>query len=424
MKKKKVMASLVLSAMMVGTLGTSVSASTWKPDTTPGTSSAGGFGQTGGLGIVTRERHEDLFLVAVPTSARSFRFYADPTGNTLDAGVGTFQFQNQAQKWSEKPQLLKDKDDTAVDKLDIAEGRDPLSNFVVAYNAGSRTVDLTVDANIILADAFGNTVDNDILSVETVAHVIADRTNYNPLVSADFINWKIGDSPTAPGNTYTGAIQQSNLTSWVVHIPSAKTSASNPDWIRTESLQTPAGLQYTKDFAVSLEEYNANESDENKYNEFKYPVALFRLKGNTLKPESDTWDIDGLTARLSVKWEIKDPANEKPQVDQVVVITDIENGNKVPVTLGKGSDKMNGISSVLWKVPAEVDPNGVGFTQELLGSLVKYVPTSGNTGNLVYDETALRTLYNYANLNGTEMQITFIAPGKDPVIKSFNLFVY
>lgn len=427
MKKKKVMASLVLSAMMIGTLGTSVSAASWKPDGTPGTSEVGGQGGTGGVGIVTRERHEKLFLVAVPTSARKYEFYADPTGSTINDGE-KFQFQREDQTWTENFMVEGDAE-AGYEKFKIDKGRKNFSNFVVAYNAGSKDVKLSVSANVSIADATGGPIDNDgLLNVEVLSTVLdaakrADYKNYDNLDETDFKNWKIGQSEALKEQIAAegGAIQQDSKTLWQIDLDG--TPAADAKWLGTETVYSPGGIKYTKDYAVKLEDFNATTTPDKVQKEFKYPAALFVLKGEANKPESPVWDMD-VVARLAVKWYITDPTASGPSIEQSIVITDIENGNKVPVSLGRGDGAMNDISSVKWVVGAEEDPNGVGFTQELLGSLVKYVPSSGSTGNLVFDESALRTLYNYESLNGATMVVEFSKPGVASKTVTFILWVY
>lgn len=432
MKKKKVMASLVLSAMMIGTLGTSVSAASWKPDGTPGTSEVGGQGSSSGVGIVTRERHEELFLVAVPTSARKYEFYADPTGSTLDNNA-KFQFQREAQKWVEKDEKT---GDVLSESLQIPAGRENFSNFVTVYNAGSKDVILNVSAVPSIRNAAGGTVtpEKEMITIDVKATVLKNRpTDGQSVTEASFKNWKVGDTfMTAKAALEEGrAVQDANTkTLWSVKIPGTKAvvkgqelPADDHKWIGTETVYTPGGVKYTKDYSISLETYNSSAKDKEKLKEFKYPTALFALTGDAHNPDYYMWDED-ITARLAVKWYITDPTASGPSIEQSIVITDIENGNKVPVSLGKGEGAMNDISSVKWVVSAEEDPNKVGFTQELLGSLVKYVPSSGSTGNLVFDETALRTLYNYESLNGATMVVTFTKPGVESKTVSFVLWVY
>lgn len=434
MKKKKVMASLVLSAMMIGTLGTSVSAASWKPDGTPGTSEVGGQGSSSGVGIVTRERHEELFLVAVPTSARKYEFYADPTGSTLD-NKEKFQFQREAQKWVEKDEKTGN-ENPANEQLTIEPGRANFSNWVTVYNAGSKDVILNVSAVPSIRNAAGGTVtpEKEMITIDVKSVVLKNRPNDGKNLTTDsFKNWKVGNTAvtaeTALNNGW--AVQDKDTkTLWSVKIPGRKAVSEGQElpadahkWIGTETVYTPGGVKYTKDYAISLETYNSSAKDEEKLKEFKYPTALFALTGNALNPDYYMWDAD-ITARLAVKWYITDPTASGPSIEQSIVITDIENGNKVPVSLGKGDGAMNDISSVKWVVSAEEDPNKVGFTQELLGSLVKYVPSSGSTGNLVFDETALRTLYNYESLNGATMVVTFTKPGVESKTVSFVLWVY
>ena len=160
MKKKKIMASLVLSAMMVGTLGTSVSASTWKPEGTPGVSAVGGHGTGNGSGVVQREKVEHCFLVAVPTTMRRLSFFADPTGSTLDQTVGgTFQFQNEKQTWDGEEW--------------IEEGRAKYSNYVAVYNAGSTDVTLSVTPSVTM-----RTISGPVTNGFTTFRVVMDMMAY------------------------------------------------------------------------------------------------------------------------------------------------------------------------------------------------------------------------------------------------------
>lgn len=442
MKKKKVMASLVLSAMLVGTLGTSVSAtSAWKPDGTPGTSNTGGQGIGSGVGIVTRERHEELFLVAVPTSARKYEFYADPTGKTLDNN-DKFQFQRENQKWEELDAKTGDPVVGDTDPFAIVQGRENFSNIVAVYNAGSKDVELNVSAIPSIRNAAGTTVTPekemiDITVVSTVLNTGKRASNADTGLGNGTSTTAFGYcTPTSKGLanvSYTNnttvanargyAVQDANVkTMWKVSLPGTKADA-DPDWIGTETVYSPGGIKYTKDYAVSLETYNSTAKDEEKLKEFKYPVALFALVGDAKNPSYYMWDED-ITARLAIKWYITDPTATGPRIEQSIVITDIENGNKVPVSLGTGAGAMNDVKSVKWVVSPEEDPNHVGFEQELLGTFVEYVPTSGSTGNLVFDQAALRTLYNYESLNGSLMVVTFEKPGVEDKTAQFVLWVY
>ena len=442
MKKKKILASLVLSAMMVGTLGTSVSAATWKPDNTSGVSSTGGSGGTTGSGIVQYDRVEKLFLVAVPTTARQYRFYADPTGNTLTSGK-TFQFQNEEQKWVENPQYQEERDNgTKVPQTltEIQKGDADISNFVAVYNAGSVDVTVNVDARLSFSSAEnGMTIEdeNGVLGVRVVAKRLeaTDRQAATPFaVNTDTFTRALATDSADYRNTIKkkgGAVQSlKTSTLWEIDLPAAEVG-SNVDageavWITKEDTLSSTGQKVTKDVAVSLEDYNAQHIDEKKLTEYKYPVALFALTGYATDRDDDFWKQD-ILARLVVKWDIRNNATKDtaPTVDPVVTITDLKDGNFVPVSLGSGDKGMNTVSSVQWVVdPGQDSSNPAGFRQELLGTQVTYQPLTATTGNLVFDQMALMTLNRYEAYNGSKIVVTFSAPGKADVQKTFQLWVY
>ncbi len=431
MKKKKIMASLVLSAMLVGTLGTSVSASTWKPEGTPGTSAVGGQGNGTGSGVVQREKTEHCFLVAVPTSMRRLSFFADPTGQTLDTAVGgTFQFQNEVQTWEGNPW--------------IDRGRSQYSNAVTVYNAGSVPVTLKVSPvvtmrtiNGAVANGYNGDTTDPLLKVNVTATVIGSTSpTYGDVISGNTVtnagtNFYSDPAPVASTTPLTWAREVSK-DKWQIRIPAGDAS---DEWLKSEELLTAAGVRYTKFSPVTLEEYNAaaklNDEllnagkpmdttiakDEKSLSKFEYPAAVFRLYGEANHEDDPTWDILDLTADLNLVWEIKDETSVAPEVEQIVVVTDLVNGNKVPVNLGKGDQAANAVTSVLWDVP------GVG-QMELLGTFVEYVPTSGSEGNLVIDQEALRTWYNAPDLNPATLFITMTKANGEKVNLSTRIFVY
>ena len=291
MKKKKIMASLVLSAMLVGTLGTSVSASTWKPEGTPGTSAVGGQGNGTGSGVVQREKTEHCFLVAVPTSMRRLSFFADPTGQTLDTAVGgTFQFQNEVQTWEGNPW--------------IDRGRSQYSNAVTVYNAGSVPVTLKVSPvvtmrtiNGAVANGYNGDTTDPLLKVNVTATVIGSTSpTYGDVISGNTVtnagtNFYSDPAPVASTTPLTWAREVSK-DKWQIRIPAGDAS---DEWLKSEELLTAAGVRYTKFSPVTLEEYNAaaklNDEllnagkpmdttiakDEKSLSKFEYPAAVFRL---------------------------------------------------------------------------------------------------------------------------------------------------
>lgn len=428
MKKKKIMASLVLSAMMVGTLGTSVSASTWKPEGTPGTSAVGGQGNGTGSGVVQREKTEHCFLVAVPTSMRRLSFFADPTGNTLDTEVGgTFQFQNEVQTWEGNEWIL--------------PGRSQFSNAVTVYNAGSIPVTLNVTPvvtmrtiNGAVANGYNGNTSDPLLKVNVTAAVIDATATYDTVPVGSTVknagdNFHSDPAPVASSTPLTWAREVSK-DKWQIRIPAG---TADDEWLKSEDLLTAAGVRYTKFSPVTLEEYNAAATvnknagegnwdttiakNDQTITKFEYPAAVFRLYGEANHEDDPTWDILDLTADLNLVWEIKDETSVAPEVEQIVVVTDLVNGNKVPVNLGKGDQAANAVTSVLWDVP------GMG-QMELLGTFVEYVPTSGSEGNLVIDQEALRTWYNAPDLNPATLFITMTKANGDKVNLSTRIFVY
>lgn len=436
MKKKKIMASLVLSAMLVGTLGTSVSASTWKPEGTPGTSAVGGQGSGNGSGVVQREKVENCFLVAVPTTMRRLSFFADPTGSTLDTTVGgTFQFQNEEQTWNGNPW--------------IEQGRAQFSNAVTVYNAGSVPVTLKVSPLVTMRTKNGpvdNFHDGDItkplLKVNVTAAVIGSEKNVNDPGTATYANVPVGNTvktagdnfhsvaAPVPANTNKKYAREVSKDKWQIEIPAG---IATDKWLKSEELFTSTGVRYTKYSPVTLEEYNAAATvnknagsvnwdttiaeNDQTITKFDYPAAVFRLSGEANYKDDPTWDILDLTADLNLVWEIKDETSIAPEVEQVVVVTDLVNGNKIPVNLGKGDKAANAVTSVVWDVP------GMG-QMELLGKYVEYVPVSGSEGNLVIDQEALRTWYNAPDLNPATLFVTLTKANGDKVTLSTRIFVY
>lgn len=430
MKKKKIMASLVLSAMLVGTLGTSVSATAWKPEGTPGTSAVGGQGSGNGSGVVQREKTEHCFLVAVPTSMRRLSFFADPTGQTLDTTVGgTFQFQNEVQAWEGRAW--------------IDRGRSQYSNAVTVYNAGSVPVNLTVTPvvtmrtiNGAVANGYNGDISDPLLKVNVTAAVIDATATYANVDAGNAVdnagtNFHSDPAPVASTTPLTWAREVSK-DKWQIRIPAGD---ATDEWLRSEDLLTAAGVRYTKFSPVTLEEYNVAAKLNDELNnagkpmdttiakdnvslsKFEYPAAVFRLYGEANHEDDPTWDILDLTADLNLVWEIKDETSVAPEVEQIVVVTDLVNGNKIPVNLGKGDAAANAVTSVLWDVP------GMG-QMELLGTYVEYVPTSGSEGNLVIDQEALRTWYNAPDLNPATLFITMTKANGDKINLSTRVFVY
>lgn len=433
MKKKKIMASLVLSAMMVGTLGTSVSASTWKPEGTPGVSAVGGHGTGNGSGVVQREKVEHCFLVAVPTTMRRLSFFADPTGSTLDQTVGgTFQFQNEKQTWDGEEW--------------IEEGRAKYSNYVAVYNAGSTDVTLSVTPSVTMrtisgpvTNGYKENLDDPLLKVNVTAAVVGqggtatyDDVDDEATFDNHFHSVKKASVTDSTPKTWAREIGRDK---WEVKIPAG---TENDEWLISEDGLTSGGVRYKKYLPVTLEEYNAAAllnkdktpeemeknpiaKDDQTINRFDYPAAVFRLYGEANHEDDATWDILDLTADLNLVWQIKDNSSVAPEIEQVVVVTDLVNGNKIPVSLGKGDKAMNNVSSVIWDVPAIGDQ--AAFQMELLGNFVKYVPVSGSEGNLVIDEEALRTWYNSPDHNPATLRVT-MTKGSQKVTLSTVIFVY
>lgn len=369
MKKTKLVTSLVLTTALVSSSMTAFAAG----DSVDWDSSGSNHIQSGteanggamGNGDVVATRRDKLFLVALPNSADRISFTVDASNKVYSPE--TVNFQNSEQKWN-------DKRITDVDDGTSTDFRSAASNWVMAYNAGSIPVDMTVSVNTqVLKD--GETYVN---PSQLKMWAEKSATNYS---DTDLTTITQPTQAELDAHEYTIRINNPDPNvCW-------KTVQKGQDYW-TDVALTDAELKATYDGDGSVRFDDKAFDPEQRDARFPYyTMGAFRIRGEASEPN---WWTNDTVVRLSVKWSIRNPLDQNPWIESNWTIEDIQEGTKVPIFLGNGSSAATKITSVEWDW---LDwTTGVGGKQELLGQYCKFVRKNTTETYLEFTQEGLSNL--------------------------------